>query len=417
METQQFEPQQFVQARKKWTGRDEEAAIETVSSIVDTAQEKTEGMASSKDKITPDSDTEDPFNRYVAKIRSSYPEFDEKEKPPAERTHRYSGGRHRGKGRLKSWEPVDHFSMAQMGYTPEDARRMSMMLAPHKHSNCFSKLISHRFPHSLIVFKDKQARMSKFLEKEFPPIGPPNCSWTDAVFFDALSFEICAIVAKLAHYSSRFAAPRTMIRDRLNHLLQKSLGNKLIYVQEFGSVVTGLLTPFSDLDLAIRNSNSHTREHMGMILEVFSGELSKQPFVLSQKTIATATIPIIKLQADSSVPLEDFRTSHLPFKIKTDIIVEQFEPYEINSTPFRTTEFTKWCIDTYPTFLEVVLMLKFTLACHSLSNSYTGDLTRRPQRIFPRTSLPRISSQRVGPGCLRSRTALLQIPRVPRQGI
>lgn len=417
LETKLFEPQQPGQPRKKWGDADEEPATETVSSVVDTVADKTEGIASNKDKITPDSETEDPFNRYVAKIRNSYPEFEEREKPLVERPHRYSGGRHRGKGRLKSWEPVDQFGMTQMGYTPEDARRMSMMLAPHKHSNCFSKLINHRFPHSLVVFKDKQARMSKFLEKEFPPIGPPNSSWSEAIFFDALSFEICTVVSKLTHYCGRFSVPRTMIRDRLNHLLQKSLGNKLIYLQEFGSVATGLLTPFSDLDLAIRNSNSHAREHMALILEVFSGELSKHPFVLSQKTIATATIPVIKLQADSSLPMEDFRTSHLPFKIKTDIIVEQFEPFEINSTPFRTTEFTKWCIDTYPTFLEVVLLLKFTLACHSLSNSYTGDLTRRPQRVLPRTPLPRLPPQRVGPRRLWRRPALLQVPGVPGQGV
>ena len=214
----------------------------------------------------------------------------------------------------------------------------------------------------------------------------------DKLFYDAISFDIQLLINKLSRFSTKLTRPRLIVKTRLNQIIQDRLNTTTVKVQEFGSFATGLLTPFSDLDLTIRNTNSSTRDHLLLIINLLQVELMNLNFVIKQTPILTASIPILKLELDPSIEFRDNKKSTISFIVKTDVIVEKNEENEIKTTPFRTTEFIKCCVDNEPTFYEVILVLKYALSSNGLSNSYTGFIIRRYECLFNEFVILRIRS-------------------------
>lgn len=280
--------------------------------------------------------------------------------------------------KFKSWEPDANFTVIQKKFEKK------LQKAENFELNCYTTLLCTH--NSFTTFEEfRQCHEKLILDR--PNLFPAQELFDTGfdpnyLFFQGLSFEIQHIVSNLNNFSKQFTKARQIVKTRLNDILQDRVNNKCVFIQDFGSFSTGLLTPFSDLDLAIRQTNSETREHLIFLLNLLQIELINLNFVLKQIPITTASIPVLKIEADPSVEFRESECHFKPIVIKTDIIVEQNEAFDAISTPFRTTEFVKWCVDFEVTFFEVVLLMKFSLSSNSLSNSYTGELKRRIECLF-----------------------------------
>jgi hypothetical protein len=203
----------------------------------------------------------------------------------------------------------------------------------------------------------------------------------DSIFFRMIDSSSKAIIADLESFSRRFEQPRLIVKDRIQKIVHQTFLHPAIYVSEYGSFSTTLLTPYSDLDLAIRGCYFDSREQCILMLNTIYENLTLFPFIKKVTKILTAAIPVLKIEADPSIFYKATPTAQNSVVIKVDLIIEQFEEYNTMSTAIRTTEFTKNCNRYYKTFYQNVLLMKFALSCNSLSNSYQGNINRRFERI------------------------------------
>jgi hypothetical protein len=226
--------------------------------------------------------------------------------------------------------------------------------------------------------------------------------------------NIKSVIKDLETFSKKFEQPRQLIKDRIHKIVQQTFNHPAIYVSEYGSFATNLLTPYSDLDLAIRGCFFDSREQCVEMLNIICENLQLFPFIKKVTAILTAAIPVLKIEADPSVCYEDTPTVGESIIVKVDIIVEQFEEFNASSTAMRTTEFTKNCNRYYKTFYCNVLTIKFALSCNGLSNTYKGQLIRRSERVRHVASVPGVHREQgrgVLPELRRSAVCIFEIHR------
>ena len=182
------------------------------------------------------------------------------------------------------------------------------------------------------------------------------------------------IMAELESYTQKLDIGRKIVQERINTIVQKTFNNNSVYVQEYGSYATRLLTPYSDMDLSIQGCLMLDKEQAIEMLQVLSDNLKLFGFVKHTMSILTAIVPVIKIEADPSVEFEESGTISEPMRIKVDIIVDLMDVFNPISTPMRTTDYIRYCITTYPSFYKNVLFLKFALNCNDFTNAYKGGL-------------------------------------------
>lgn len=86
--------------------------------------------------------------------------------------------------------------------------------------------------------------------------------------------------------------------------MRKTFKNPGLQVKSYGSHETGLLTPFSDMDLLVQGCLAAEREQVVRMLETLDYNLSLCKFVISARPIFTATVPVLKVEADPSIEYE-----------------------------------------------------------------------------------------------------------------
>lgn len=205
----------------------------------------------------------------------------------------------------------------------------------------------------------------------------------DIQFFQLLDSNIKTVVNELEGFSAKFSQPRQIIKERINRIVRATCPTSNLFISEYGSFASSLLTPYSDLDLAIRGFRFDFREQCVEILNLLSENLQICSFIKNVQPILTAAIPVLKIEADSSIGYENTPSSPSSVLVKVDIIVEMHEVMNPNfPTAMRTTEFIKSCNVYYKTFYHNVLALKFALNCNGLSNVYKGLLKRRAQSLW-----------------------------------
>lgn len=187
----------------------------------------------------------------------------------------------------------------------------------------------------------------------------------------AVESILCKAVAELNSelklYSSQFFKARLFMKKSIENLLKNSFPGEFYEIREYGSFVTGLLTPFSDIDLCVVSLILVDRKDVNSFFSKFTPLLHQIPEILTVKHIDSASVPVIKITAN-------FDQNGEKKTLQIDLTMDIREEHEDISTPFRTTEFICNCIQEFPSFLPVVLSIKYVLNLQNLSESYKGGL-------------------------------------------
>lgn len=175
---------------------------------------------------------------------------------------------------------------------------------------------------------------------------------------------IADLVSDLTQQAEKMREPRQQIKLLIQGVVSACHPNHLCEISNYGSCVTGLITPYSDMDLCARSQPRIPRTEVNAFLAKLTSHLAAIPVILTVKHIETAAVPILKLTASIGCSR--------PTSI--DLSVEAGEEGEGQSTAFRTTQFVCECIESYPSFKPVVLFLKYALNLVGLHDTYKGGL-------------------------------------------
>lgn len=204
-------------------------------------------------------------------------------------------------------------------------------------------------------------------------------------FYQFTGKSVKKIIDDVQNQTNPINNHRAIILKRINKIVHKSFKTDQVNVISYGSYETGLLTPESDLDLAITFSTftSISNEDKLYFLETLANNLKLFEFVLKTEKILTATVPVIKVEANASIEFKDFPEKANESKvIKVDIIVGSHESNGDINTAFKTTNFIKHAIQIYPSFFEVNLFFKYILTTHNLANAFNGGFNSYGLSIF-----------------------------------
>ena len=230
---------------------------------------------------------------------------------------------------------------------------------------------------------------SNFLEDEKLDKNSYAIKYTLKLITRKLDDDIQKLVKSLQVHNMSLEESRKMVLERLSDLVKRSL-NPNIEIQAYGSFRTGLLTPFSDMDIAIINLEIYQLEKANEVLRLIRNNITCYDFVLKSSLFEQTAVPVLKFEADPSKSYENFTRSGLSSVVKVDLIVDISDGRNPVNTSFRTTEYICHAKASYSTFFENSLILKFATNCARLSSTYHGNLTRRNQFIRTLVALHRI---------------------------
>lgn len=125
----------------------------------------------------------------------------------------------------------------------------------------------------------------------------------------------------------------SFFENQINILFQ---GN-FIRIKPYGSFVTKILTPFSDIDMAIIGAESATREQALEILYKIYDLFRFFDNVVKINFISTANYPVIKMEI--KLPLRDNKIQENYFIQKIDIVVNRNDGINLICSSIRTTIF------------------------------------------------------------------------------
>ena len=162
--------------------------------------------------------------------------------------------------------------------------------------------------------------------------------------------------------------PRNQVINKLKEIVQLSYCNNQITIEPYGSYQTGLLTPFSDVDLAIQGCQTIGAAEGIKMLELLEHNLKLTTFVKKTNLILSSSIPVLKIECESDLLEKQSKLN----SIKIDIIVNLNEELNVENTAFRTTKYISQSIETFRSFFVNMLLLKLILSNSGYSNSYTG---------------------------------------------
>ena len=210
---------------------------------------------------------------------------------------------------------------------------------------------------------------------EFVAPPPSLIERVDLAFFRALEAQIVRITDALIANAELTEESRRLVKERLVSVVERTFEGA-VELYDFGSNATKLITPFSDIDLGLKHKTTNNIFPAMAInmLSCLSDNLNGLAFVEKTTAILSATIPVVKIEADPSVPFEDLQCFPRPISVKCDIIVSIDEGYKVEHTSTRTTKYVVDASKQYPTFFRNVLLAKYMLNCLNMASSYRGGL-------------------------------------------
>lgn len=201
-----------------------------------------------------------------------------------------------------------------------------------------------------------------------------------------LDMDIMNIFEWLDVYNKRIEAPRLNIISQIGDIVSRSFSQG-IAIKPYGSFVSGLLTPFSDVDIAIVGGQIFEKEKANEMLRLVRDNIMLCNLMLNSTIIENTQVPVLKFESNPQIIQEDPSSSVI---IKIDLIVDIDDGINDFNTAFRTTDYIQYCKSNCNTFLRNTLILKYIVNFHNLSNTYFGNLIRRHKLIRTLSSIHRL---------------------------
>ena len=233
-------------------------------------------------------------------------------------------------------------------------------------------------------------------------------------FKKLLNDEIVSLYEDIVNYSKYCEPMRSVVFRRLQYLVSKTFtgAGKEITLKKYGSWVTNLLIPESDIDQLICGADVVSHDDAVQILNTFTQNLELFQWVQKTKCLDRAQIPIQMIEADpfnrfdigdiynkilGSTDPQIIKNLNLnlplnnPFHpdnennaaytkkmqgnenlgiIKVDISVESNQ-----ATAQRTTHFQQMAVKHYYSLSLLVILLKYFLQIKGLNKPYNGGLS------------------------------------------
>lgn len=174
-------------------------------------------------------------------------------------------------------------------------------------------------------------------------------------------------------YNEKVTEFRHNAIDKVRQIVRKSFRNDEITIIPYGSFETGLLTPFSDIDLAIQGCQTIEKSEAVRVLELLEYNLKLSGFVCKTQLICSSAVSLLKIECFSEISENGVLK---PIITKIDVIVNLNEEMNMENTALRTSAYVKKSIGHFKSFFGNVLVLKYIMNSLGFSNAYTGFLKR-----------------------------------------
>ena len=200
---------------------------------------------------------------------------------------------------------------------------------------------------------------------------------TTKVMYEVLSDDLKNKIDLIIQESNYITNNKILILERIEFLIQKSFKNVNLNANFFGSIETNLVTKYSDVDIFISGSGNQSKNNVISMLETLGYNAKICEFVKDIKQIFSATVPVLKLVIDLSIPFMSYDVTSEKVLLNVDIIIPISENNYLENTAVRTTSFIKNIVQKYNTFYINYLFIKYLLSIYGFTNTYEGILIRR----------------------------------------
>lgn len=192
----------------------------------------------------------------------------------------------------------------------------------------------------------------------------------ESIVKDLFNKQVTGLATKMSEYANSMALANHNFIFFLEQLISKSLPRKF-HISIFGSFATGLFTPLSDIDLAIESDPpARTPLEAASLLRTIVDSLKVAPIDLEIVPILSASIPVAKKTCEAS-----FVDPNLEgVKIHCDLSAIIKESPDQTCSSAATTSFLIKAIKENPHFSTIVCLLKYSLGCQGLINTYKGGI-------------------------------------------
>jgi predicted nucleotidyltransferase len=175
--------------------------------------------------------------------------------------------------------------------------------------------------------------------------------------------EIIRFVSSHLSILSKKYQALSLIRDQIKSLVERHFAGSLFV---YGSYATGLAVEESDIDLAVSCQEELSREEVIKNCLYLSEVLSDEDFVKSISPIITASVPLVKIEANlcprESIPI--IGSIDITFVNKADT----------GDSLLKVNEFMKELQRNWPQLHPLALFLKAFLYHHGLNSVYSGKI-------------------------------------------
>eukprot|EP01017_Pseudomicrothorax_dubius_P031462 TRINITY_DN4021_c0_g2_i2.p1 TRINITY_DN4021_c0_g2~~TRINITY_DN4021_c0_g2_i2.p1 ORF type:complete len:509 (+),score=108.26 TRINITY_DN4021_c0_g2_i2:64-1590(+) len=214
---------------------------------------------------------------------------------------------------------------------------------------------------------------------------------------DKLNGEIADFTKSLKFECDLLKKIRLVAYNRIQYIVT-TVYRPYARTELFGSFVTDLSLPSSDIDILITGFQTLDAEECRSTLEQMSNELKKHRCVVNIKPILTASIPVVKLEVDCSIPFDGIPELNLAANasfrqalelsedtperiskiVKIDLTMEILEAYPSTMQAHYglvSTEFSKKMLTLFRPLQELILLFKNYLITRGFNNTFKGGLS------------------------------------------
>lgn len=179
-------------------------------------------------------------------------------------------------------------------------------------------------------------------------------------------------------------------RKEILRLIEQTARNTItdeVQVYPYGSYVTQILTPFSDLDVCLCvNTSLLERAETIHYLRQIADVLSQQPCVASANGVFSAIVPVLKIEVKLPDTSPSLGTSTPPLSsspssepsesptLSVDLTIFKSEASPMFIGPLRTTSYVHGCAKYYPLLAPLASFVKLVLYSNGLMGLYKGGL-------------------------------------------